>query len=508
MGMVINTNVPSLNAQRMLGKTEGQLAKSLQRLSSGLRINSAKDDAAGLAISNRMTAQVRGLNQAARNANDGISLAQTAEGGLQEVTSILQRMRELAVQSRNATNTDSDRVSLDAEFQNLLAEIDRIATTTAFNGKNVLDGTLGTATFQVGANVGETISIDVSSSMRTNSIGGYASVSYAMANDVDDTTGDDFSLDNIGDWVLNGVNVGAAVDGSNGQGDGSASSIVTAINLGTTNHGVTATADATTLTVTAAEIANFAFTDTTAAADDALTYTLTINDQAIFTQGEADTQYTASSLAAQINGYTTTTGVSASVQSNGDMILTAADGRNIEIYEARNAGSDATDQVVGYFGNTLVGAAAQGNYDTTKSTINLSANRSIQFYVLDAAANNLLVAGPGADTTETTDVSCIDVGNILTVAASDLSINRIDEAISDVDVFRGTLGAIQNRFESTIANLQSVSENIAAARSRILDADFAAETANMTKSQILQQAGVAMVAQANMLPQTVLSLLQ
>jgi len=188
--------------------------------------------------------------------------------------------------------------------------------------------------------------------------------------------------------------------------------------------------------------------------------------------------------------------------------LTAADGRNIEIYEARNAGSDATDQVVGYFGNTLVGAAAQGNYDTTKSTINLSANRSIQFYVLDAAANNLLVAGPGADTTETTDVSCIDVGNILTVAASDLSINRIDEAISDVDVFRGTLGAIQNRFESTIANLQSVSENIAAARSRILDADFAAETANMTKSQILQQAGVAMVAQANMLPQTVLSLLQ
>ena len=505
--MVINTNVPSLNAQRMLGKTEGQLAKSLQRLSSGLRINSAKDDAAGLAISNRMTAQVRGLNQAARNANDGISLAQTAEGGLQEVTNILQRMRELAVQSRNATNTDSDRVSLDAEFQNLLAEIDRIATTTAFNGKNVLDGTLGTATFQVGANVGETISIDVSSSMRTNSIGGYASVSYALANDVDDATGDDFSLDTAGDWKLNGVSVGAAVDGANGQGDGSASSIVNAINLGTANHGVTATADATTLTVTAAEIANFAFTDNVT--DDALTYTLTINDQAIFTQTDLATNYDADGLAAQINGYTSTTGVSASVQANGDMILTAADGRNIEIKEELAGGTGGeSDQVVGYFGNTMVEGTNLINYDITKTTINLSANSSIQFYVLDADANNLLVAGPGAGGTITTDVSCIDVGNILTVAASDLSINRIDEAISDVDVFRGTLGAIQNRFESTIANLQSVSENIAAARSRILDADFAAETANMTKSQILQQAGVAMVAQANMLPQTVLSLLQ
>ena len=509
MGMVINTNVPALNAQRMLGKTQGELAKSLQRLSSGLRINSAKDDAAGLAISNRMTAQVRGLNQAARNANDGISLAQTAEGGLQEVTNILQRMRELAVQSRNATNTDSDRVSLDSEFQDLLAEVDRIATTTAFNGRNVLDGTLGTATFQVGANVGETIAVDVSSSMRSNSIGGYASVSYAMANDLNDSTGDDFLMDAANDWVLNGVNVGAAVAGSYGQGQGSASSIVNVINLGTANHGVTATADATTVTVTDTEIANgLAFTDDTTSADT-LTYALTINDQAIFTQGEGDTAYTASGLAAQINGYTTTHGVSASVQSNGDIILTAADGRNIEIQEVLAGCNDALDAVVGYFGNTLTddaGVGNENNFDITKTTINLSANSSIQLAV-NAAADDL-VGTPAPGGNETTDVSCIDVANILSVAASDLSINRIDEALSDVDVFRGTLGAIQNRFESTIANLQSISENISAARSRILDADFAAETANMTKAQILQQAGVAMLAQANMLPQTVLSLLQ
>jgi len=482
------------------------LNKSLQRLSSGLRINSAKDDAAGLAISNRMWAQIRGLNQAVRNANDGISLAQTAEGGLQEVTNILQRMRELSVQSRNDTNTASDRQSLDEEFQQLLAEIDRIATTTAFNGKNVLDGTLGTATFQVGANVGETIAVDVSSSMRTNSIGGYASVSYALANDVDDATVDDFSLDVLGDWAFNGVNVGAAVDGANGQGDGSASSIVTAINLGTASHGVTATADATSLTVTAAEIANFAFTDTNL--NDVLTYALTINDQAIFTQGEGDSNYDADGLASQINGQQSTTGVSASVQANGDIVLTAADGRNIEIKEVRSLGTEATDSVVGYFGNTLTGIAAQTNYDITKTTINLSANTAIQFYVLDADANNLLVAGPGAGLTATTDVSTLDVANVLTEAASDLAINRIDEAINDVNTFRGTLGAIQNRFESTVANLQSVSENISAAKARIMDADFAAETADLTKAQIMQQAGIAMLAQANMLPQTVLSLLQ
>jgi flagellin len=507
MGMTINTNVASLNAQRNLGQTQGLLSKSLERLSSGLRINSAKDDAAGLAISSRMGAQVRGLNQAVRNANDGISLAQTAEGGLQEVTNILQRMRELAVQSRNDTNTTSDRQSLDSEFQQLLAEVDRIAQTTAFNGRNVLDGTLGTATFQVGANVGETISIDVSSSMRTNSIGGYASVSYALANDLDDATADDYSLDVAGDWALNGVNVGAAVNGANGKGDGSAYAIAAAINLGTDNHGVTATVDATTKTVTAAEIANFAFTDNLGA-DDTLTYTLTINDQAIFTQGEGDSPYDADGLASQINGQQATTGVSASVQSNGDIILTAADGRNIEIKEVRSAGTDALDSVVGYFGNTLTGAAEQTNYDIHKSTINLSANTAIQFYVADADANNLLAAGPGAGATATTDVATLDVANILTTAASDLSINKIDEALGDVNTFRGALGAIQNRFESTVANLQSIAENISAAKARIMDADFAAETAEMTKAQVMQQAGVAMLAQANMLPQTVLSLLQ
>src|SRR4051812_13966714 len=171
MALVINTNVMSLNAQRNLSTSGSQLATSLQRLSSGLRINSAKDDAAGLAISDRMTTQISGLNQATRNANDGISLAQTTEGALQEVTNNLQRIRELAVQSANATNSNSDRVALDQEVQQRIAEIDRIASQTSFNGRKVLDGSFGGATFQVGANVGETISLALTSSVKATAIG-------------------------------------------------------------------------------------------------------------------------------------------------------------------------------------------------------------------------------------------------------------------------------------------------------------------------------------------------
>jgi len=273
--LTVNTNIASLNAQRNLTGSQSALNTSLQRLSSGLRINSAKDDAAGLAISNRMTSQINGMNQAARNANDAISLSQTAEGALDEVTSMLQRMRELAVQSVNDTNTSADRVSLNSEFSQLRAEIQRVATTTSFNGKNVLDGSLSTAVFQVGADAGDTIQVTISKPM-----------SYGT----------------------NGLNI----------------------------------------------------------------------------------------------------------QSNG----------------------------------------------------------------------------------------------VSTAAKASSAITALDTALATVDNFRGTLGAVQSRFESTIANVSNIAENVSAARSRIMDADFALETANLTKAQILQQAGVAMLAQANQLPQTALSLLQ
>jgi flagellin len=502
--MSINTNIASLNAQRNVGKVQNSLNTSLKRLSSGLRINSAKDDAAGLAISNRFTAQIRGLGQAARNANDAISLAQTAEGALDESTNILQRMRELAVQSRNDTNTTADRESLDNEFQELKAELDRIATTTTFNGRNVLDGSMGTATFQVGANVGETIDVSVSTSMRTNAVGGYASVSYTLANDVDDATGDDFSLDAADDWVINGTNVGAATDGTYGRGDGSAYAIATQINTGTDTHGVTAEAGTTSLTVTAAEIGNFAFTNNDNAAD--LTYTLTVNDQQVFVQTELATPYSAAQMASQINGFQSTTGVVATVQGNGDMILTSADGRNIEIQEVLGGGDNAADQAVGYFGNTVTNAAAT-NVDVTKTDITLSADQSITLSV-GGGADALLGVGPAPGASATTDVATIEASDILTAAASDLSINRVDIALSEVAVFRSTLGAVQNRFESTISNLDNIAENLSAANSRIVDADFAKETAQLAKSQILQQAGVAMLAQANQLPQAVLGLIQ
>ncbi|MCC6203061.1 MAG: flagellin [Gammaproteobacteria bacterium] len=507
MPQIINTNVSSLNAQRHLNTSQSAMKTSLERLSSGLRINSAKDDAAGLAISNRMTAQIRGMNQAIRNANDGISLGQTGDSALGEVTNALQRMRELSVQSRNATNSTSDRESLDAEFQQLAAEIDRIATTTAFNGRKILDGSFGSAAFQVGANVGETISVDVSTSMRTNSIGMYASRTLTMADSLNATTTDSLTMDADGDLSINGTNVGAAVAGTYGRGQNSAYAVANAINLGTDTHGVTAVANSLSKTFTAASLSNFGFTDATTA--DTLTYTLTINDQQIFVQGEADAVKTASDLASLINGFNETTGVTAAAQSNGDLVLTAADGRNIEIKEVLAGASDAaSDTLTSYFGNSLTGAAAT-QIDYYKSTVSLSSSSSMTLDLASGAADFLSDTDlDPADSAATVEASGLVSRNILTTDAADLAISSIDQAIKDVDSFRGTFGAIQTRFESTISSLQASAENLSAARSRIRDTDFAAESAELLRTQILQQAGTAMLSQANALPQNVLSLLQ
>lgn len=519
MPQIINTNVMSLNAQRNLNQTQNALKTSLERLSSGLRINSAKDDAAGLAIADRMTSQIRGMNQAARNANDAISMAQTGEGALKQITSNLQRMRELAVQSANVTNTDSDRQSLNAEFQELLAENDRLAQTTAFNGKKVLDGTLSNAVYQVGANVGETISVDLSSSMRTDSIGNYAAATYDLNNvtgqqaaTVGALTGDTLSVDATGEIQLNNVNVAAATDGSAGRGDGSAFAVAAAINASTDDHGVTATANATEVTFTAAQISNFDLTTGDAVGtNDTLTYTLAINGTQITQQTEgAATITNADDLASAINNQTSATGVSASVDGNGNLTLTAADGRNIEMTEVIGGGSDAGDAVVGYFGNTLTGSGAVGTEamgNIYKGSVSLSSDSEISTFT-DDGADVVIFNGIADGGTDVTAATTLDQSNILTVANSESSIHRIDQAISDVDVFRGTFGAIQSRFESTVASLQTTVENVSAARSRIQDADFAAETAQLTRNQILQQAGTAMLAQANSAPQGVLALLQ
>jgi len=514
MASVINTNVLSLNAQRNLNSSQSSLATSIQRLSSGLRINSAKDDAAGLAISDRMTSQIRGFNQAMRNAADGISLAQVGEGALQQVTNNLQRMRELAIQSVNATNSAEDRISLDEEFQQLLAANDALAKTTSFNGSNVLDGSLGNAVFQVGANVGETISVDVNASMRNSDIGkvGFSELQFAAANETN--TGADLTLDQdqltlgAGQITVNGTAIGAATDDIDGKSDGSAFQIAAAINQLTSTTGVTATAGVTTSTITAADFSN-ALTFTDDLTDDTLTYALEINGTAITTQTEgAKTITSQSDLVTLINAQADTTGVTATMQSNNDIVLTAADGRNIEFAELFSGGTEDTDAVTGFFGDTMTNTAGANDLavsHTARAGIELSSSDEIT--VTDVVGDDHFFGGIANGGSQITGAA-IESSSVRTVTESNNSIRRIDQAIRDVDTLRGTFGAIQARFESTMASLSTSAENVSAARSRILDADFAQETAALTRAQILQQAGTAMLAQANASQQGVLSLLQ
>ena len=520
MANVINSNVLSLNAQRNLTSSQNALATSIQRLSSGLRINSARDDAAGLAISDRMTAQIRGFNQASRNAADAISLAQVGEGALQQVTNNLQRMRELSIQSANATNTGEDRISLDAEFQQLLAANDELAKNTAFNGRNVLDGSLGNAVFQVGANVGETIAVDVSSSMRNSEIGQVANVQFDLINigptaaanlagiaAVADTT--KLAAD---DLQINGTAIGAATDASNGLGAGSATQIASAINALTGTHGVTASAGTTTATITSSDFGSaLVFNDV--GNDSTLHYTLEINDVQVAFQVEgALTISTQSDLISLINSNASSTGVTATLQANNDILLTASDGRNIEFAEqVSNASGGASDSVVGFFGDVVQepGASGQGaSVRTVKASLTLDAANQITVDDLNDGDSDQFFSQISNNGTSTTNAAAIGSANVLTVEGANSAIRGIDQAIRDVDTLRGTFGAIQTRFESTIASLATSAENLSAARSRIQDTDFAQATAELTRAQILQQAGTAMLAQANSSPQSVLSLLQ
>ncbi len=478
-GQVINTNIVSLNAQRNLSTSQSSLATALQRLSSGLRINSAKDDAAGLAIVNRFTTQIRGLNQAVRNANVGISLSQTAESALGELTNNLQRIRELAVQSANGTNSASDRAALDAEVQQRISEISRIATQTTFNGLRVLDGTFGTSTFQVGANVGDTVSVSFSTGVRGDQIGQIAS--QVSQNRVDATVLTSGSV-TIAVGTSAAVNVGASVAGTQaGQTNESAYAKVQAINAAGV-AGLTATA---TNSVTGA----IAATTGTAAGD---TYTLVINGVNVFSAHDQAVNgvLTAAQIGAQINLFSAQTGVSASI-TGGNLTLSTVDGRNITAQE------------------TFGGAAAGGIADAVASAAGVTTRGNVTL----SAAQNITLGGTQAQIGFTTtsialDTSTLTSVNVNTVSAANTAIQRVDAALTTVSRLRSDFGAVQNRFESTISNLQAVSENLEASRSRIQDADFASETAALTRAQILQQAGVAILAQANAVPQNVLGLLR
>jgi flagellin len=505
MALVINTNVQSLNAQRNLTTSQSSMATALQRLSSGLRINSAKDDAAGLAISDRFTTQIRGLNQAVRNSSDGISLAQTAESALGELTNNLQRIRELAVQAANSTNSASDRAALDLEVQQRLAEIDRIASQTSFNGQKVLDGTFGTANFQVGANAGETISVSLSQGVRTSQIGQIAR--QTSANEV--TTAALSGTATIAVGSNAAVTVGASTAGTAaGQNAGSAYAKARAINAASI-PGLTVQATNT--------IELVAAVTTGTAVGDA--YSLTINGQVIF---GAFNQNTGGVLSAQqitdaINAQSSTTGVTAAL-TGPDLRLTAADGRDIIVGQTYggaaggglSAGGGGATTINGItYRNGTLGTVAQATANSTTDaavnggTLTFSANANIVM-----VGDGLLMGFAAADNTIALDTSTIASVNVTTVVNANNTMQRVDAALTSVSTLRSTFGAIQNRFESTISNLAAVSENLEASRSRILDADFAAETATLTRAQILQQAGIAILAQANAAPQSVLALLQ
>lgn len=476
MAMQINTNLNSLTAQGNAAKAQNDLSTAIARLSSGLRINSAKDDAAGLAISQRFTAQIRGLNQASRNANDGISLAQTAEGALGSIGNNLQRMRELAVQSANATNSSSDRAALQQEVTQLAAEIDRVSTQTQFNGLNLLDGSFTAQQFQVGANAGQTITVSSIASARSSALGQYqgfsaSNVSIGTANN----TAAALSV-NVGgtNYVLGSVAVDAKAQAA-------------AINSGNV-PGLTATANATSI---AAAVQTNAGTAAGAA-------TLTVNGVAISVNGVIGAGAQATNRAAVVsalNAQSAATGVSASDTGAG-VALTAADGRNITVTYAVGGftGSSLTDFGIGATSGTTYGGTINLNYSAPSGV-----SGTVAFTQAGGLSASNAIAATG------TQVSAIDIS---TVGGANSALSAIDAALSSVNSSRASLGAIQNRFSSTIDNLSTTSNNLSASRSRIQDADFASETANLSRSQVLQQAGTAMVAQANQLPQQVLTLLR
>ena len=413
---IINTNTISLNAQRNLSTNSASLATTIQRLSSGLRINSARDDAAGLAISERFSTQIRGLNVAARNANDGISLAQTAEGALAEIGNNLQRIRELAVQSSNATNSASDREALDAEVQQLISEIQRVASQTEFNGTKLLDGSFTGQAFQVGANAGQLITVSEITNAQTSALGEtiFADATYLATSTASATGPNDDS--------------NAATYGYTG---------VTVAGFNIVANGVTTSFDA----ITVAGVDDGTFTGGTAAADAALASQLAIGN----------------AVASAINAKAAEAGVVAAVDSATGTVT-------------------VTSLSAGAVGAQLTSTIGSGTFTNTAA-----------------------VAG------DAVTVSDVDIS---TFGGAQQAIGIMDAALTAVNSARADMGAIQNRFTSVVANLNTSSENLSASRSRIRDADYAKETAELTRSQILQQAGTAMLAQANQVPQNVLSLLR
>jgi flagellin len=532
MPQTINTNVASLNAQRNLNASQSDANTALQRLSSGLRINSAKDDAAGLAISNRLTAQINGINQAIRNSNDGISVAQVAEGALAETTNILQRMRELAVQSANSSNSGADRLALQSEVSQLSAEIDRIANNTAFGDQKLLNGNFANQQFQVGANVGETIGVSVASAQSAdlgelNSLAFTSAVFETGAVSTAATSANNESF--IEEQTLT-FQTGPASDLTsytvNVADNASAATIASGITANVAN--ISATAQ------TVVRIEAGAATSNAAAGDEV---DIDVNGVTLSGLDYSSVANFTAALETAIEGNSALSGLSATstatyvevVDASGNDIEIGLSGITDAVFAtglavdldltaytdtAANSGVAISSTGTGTLAETATaaGSVSADAFVTASGTVSLFAQDSELQYTV---ASNVIF-GSGGVTAATTAANgtvtslnlAVDDVDIGTVAGANQALQIIDAALTEINSQRADLGAIQNRFESVITNLANVSENSSAARSRIQDADFAQETANLARAQILQQAGISVLAQANAQPQNVLALLQ
>ena len=449
MSLVLNTNLSSLVAQNSLTASGSQLATALQQLSSGMRINTAADDAAGYAITQSMTSQINGINQASRNANDGVSLAQTASGALQEVVNDLQTMRDLAVQSLNATNSATDRADLDAQFQQLKSDIDSVATQTQFNGVNLLDGSFQGASFQVGANAGQTITVSSIGSAKSSAIGDYYSGVLSTASATIKTASGS-TLTAPATTAVSGVY--------------NATNLATATDIGTAVAGasvtLTATVDGTAYTTSAISLTGTASTDLKSVAA-AINQAISSVGGLVATVNSAGTGISISGTATSGTGHLVNFAVASANDAAGNAVTLSAGQKTAALTDL---GVDSSD---------TVGTYTSGTTTSTSSTAN--------------ALSGL-------------DVQSVDNANLVLIS--------IDAALQQLATSSAQLGAYQNRFQAAITGLTTNSTNLTSARSQIQDTDYAAATSQLSKAQILQQASTAMVAQANTVPQNILTLLQ
>ena len=487
MAISVNTNVTSMRAQNQLNGANSKLSTSMERLSSGMRINSAKDDAAGLQISNRFTSQINGIGVAIRNANDGVSIAQTAEGAMGESTNILQRMRDLSLQSANGSNSSEDRASMQKEISSLQTELTRISETTAFGGQKLLDGSYGTKSFQVGSNANETISLSLRNTAST-AIGSNQMVSTTAATKAGKAA---VGLDSAASAdTLTVSSNGKTKAGITVAAGSSAKQYAAAINTAT-DTGVKASAR------TEAELVY-----TPAAGTNSISFDLSVGGPGDLKSLSITNATSAQDMVDQINAGSSSVGVSASLD-NGKISLVNEAGDNITVKGFAASGTPPT-------AFTIQGKDSTGKLETAPATT-ATANVTVMGNVTTNSSNSHSVTGTsssaevlGSSGSTLSAVSKVDIG---TASGAQKALAIIDSAISGIDSQRADLGAVQNRMNFTISNLGNIQSNVTDARSRIQDVDFASETAQLTKQQILSQTSSAMLAQANQIPQTALSLL-